>query len=261
MFLEFLGIFLSLIFFAKYLQLFIKQKKIAAILSFTLALFIPFELLLPRYMPMWFPYDVWALFFMIVLLLFLRTRHYTAYLIAFILGTLNRETTIFVTLIGCILYWQDRSKDDRFRNFLLIQIAIWTLIKVIFFFIFKNSSGSFIVIEYMENVKFFIHTDRYYLFNNSVVEMVFRVAFLLGNFGFLWVFLVRYFRKEDDIFLRSSLIMLIPFSIVIFLVANIFEYRVFTEIIPIILTPVLVIIVRMIRTEKEEPNTEALNNG
>ncbi len=256
--LECLGIFLSVVAFQKYLKLFLLTDRLSKILSFSLLFVMPFELLLFRYCSIWQPYDVWALFFTIALLTLMYTQRFGLLLVVFIIGTLNRETTIVVTAIGMILYWNGRNGKSnaerrwhtkQFRNVLAIQAVVWVVLKFVLETMFSDRPGSMFQVQYLENWKFI--TDPGYLrrFSDPWIEMIFRFVFLLGNFGFLWVLVVGYRRSIRDFFLSGALLIVPFYFLGMLYVANLFEYRIFVELVPIIVAPAILILVRIVRHE------------
>jgi len=81
--------------------------------------------------------------------------------------------------------------------------------------------------------------------NQGISEFIFKIAYIAGNFGFLWVLV---FFNELDTFLKRTFLIIIPFYLSMLYVANIFEYRIFNEMIPLVLTPALYILVKKIKS-------------
>jgi hypothetical protein len=255
--LECLGFFLAIIMYRKYLHLFIKSDILSKILSFTLMFIVPFEMLLFRHNPQWFPFDVWAMFFTIALLYLMYTENYLLYILVFIVGTINRETTIVITGIGVLFYWKQRA-NTKLRNSLIIQIAAWIIVKYILYSIFADRPGWTFHDKYMSNWQFISDPSYLKAFSDPWIEMIFRIVFLIGNFGFIWILIIKYSRLINNAFLSRAVFIIIPFYLGMLYVADIFEYRIFAEFIPIILTPVLVIIIELMRGEIQT-NNQVLN--
>lgn len=243
---ELLAFFLSGWVFSKYVYTFISDITIARVLSFSLYFIIIFELILPRYQPLWYPYDAYSLLFFLIGLLLLRKEIYNYWFyILFIVATFNRETTIFLTLILLFTAWGKMPKNKLFIH-ISAQLLIWITIKIFLARLFFSNPGHAFQNQYISNFRFL--TDiNYVLRLPAIVELFFRPAFLIGNFGFIYLLIIVYWKKLDNSFLRSSTLVLIPFYLVMLCFANIYEYRIFTEMIPIVLMPSLYILVKILQ--------------
>lgn len=238
---EVTSLFLSGVFYYKYLRIFFSDQ-VAKLFCFTLYLIIPFELLLPRFQPLYYPYDTPAILFTILLLHLLYNRALLLYIIVFIVATYNRETTIFMTIITLFLSYSEKQENASIKRrfnlpmiyFSLLQIFIWILIKLSLNQIFINNPGVLFQHQYIENIRFFRNAGLFHL------------SYIFGNFAFIWVIVAIYWKKLDNIFLKRSVLVIIPFYLSMLYVANIFEYRIFGEMIPIILTPALYLIHKII---------------
>jgi hypothetical protein len=246
---ELMAFFLSGWVFSKYVHTFINSMTIARVLSFSLYFIIIFELILPRYQPLWYPYDAYSLLFFLIGLLLIRKGIYNYWFyILFIIATFNRETTLFLTVILLFTAWGEMPKTKLFKH-ISAQLFIWITIKIFLARLFSSSPGEIFQNQYISNFRFL--TDINYESRlPTMVELFFRPAYLIGNFGFIYLLIIVYWKKIDNSFLRSSTLVLIPFYLVMLYAANIYEYRIFTEMIPIVLMPSLYILVRLLQ-EKE----------
>jgi len=243
----------ALLLYRHYLTFFIADRRLAGILSFTLALVLPFVSLIPRYQPIWYAYDAWALVFMLAGLIALHQRMWWLYYPIFILATLNRETSCFLTMImvltlfGRIPFWQLLLHG-------LAQLLLWLGIKYgLDHLIFPDAPGQTYYQQYLSNWRFITDMTYEQRFALPQWEAWFRPVYLLGNFAFVWLLVIRYWNRIGSDFVARAALVLIPFTLAMLYVSNIYEYRIFGEMLPLVLTPALLIVVNLAR--KEAKNT------
>lgn len=244
-FLEFLAFVLSGFVFSRYINTFFKNVQISRLLSFTIYFIIPFELILPHYQPLWFPFDAYALLFMLCGLLFLHQEKFHLYYLLFIIATFNRETTFFLTIIMLFTFWNNMALKTLTLH-ILAQFSLWILIKIFLAWVFIDKPGAVFQHQYFANINFLtdITWEGYTL---RFFEYIFRPAYLIGNFGFIYFLIIAFWKKLDNDFLRRSTFVIIPFYILMLYVAQIYEYRIFAEMIPIILMPSIYILVKLLK--------------
>jgi hypothetical protein len=97
-------------------------------------------LVLPAFFGFGYMYDFTLLFLFTLGLWLMATQHWSAYLLVFVLGALNKETTIFLTLVFLIYYWP-RMPRARWVSLASIQVATWVLIQAILHYHFRNNPG------------------------------------------------------------------------------------------------------------------------
>jgi hypothetical protein len=69
-----------------------------------------------------------------------------------------------------------------------------------------------------------------------------RYPFFLSNMGFIVIPIIFYFRLIDDHFVRRSVFVGIPFFLAMIYVADIWELRIYGELLPIMLLAFLIIL-------------------
>ncbi|MES2388863.1 MAG: hypothetical protein V4543_12750 [Bacteroidota bacterium] len=251
---EFAACFIMAAMFGYYLYFFLKDVLLARIFSFSIFLVLPYIMLLPRYQPLWYPYDMWSVTFNILGLIFLYKRQWLPFYITFILATFNRETACFLTMVYLLVNYRQESNKNMALHF-VAQLGLWFGIKIFLSYVFADVPGPVFQHQYMSNIKFF--TDPYYehRIGSKAFEMVFRLAYMVGNFAFVWLLVMFFHKHLNNLFLSRAALVIIPFFSGMLYVSNIFEYRIFGEMIPFILAPAVVILINMIRARTQSQST------
>lgn len=214
------------------------------LLAFTLPLLLPWQLLLPRYNPIWFPYDLWAAVFLVAALLALRLQAWRWYYPLFVVATLNRETSICYTLL-LVLTLYDRLPRRHLVLHVAAQAALWLCIRLLLQALFARNAGGLTEPAWPLFLLFL-------LFPGSLREALVRLAYLAGICAFLPVAAFGSYRRLTDVFVRRSLWLLPPFLAGMAVVGRYYEYRLFGEIMAIPLTAVLLLVVQACRDERAD---------
>ena len=232
--------FLTVIAFRRYLDLFLKDRRVSAIMAFMIFLVLPFHVFFPRpyFANYWF--DTPALLFLTLGLTFLYQKKWTLYYGLFVVATLNRETTCFLTMIY-LFTTLGRERLPRIAGHCAAQFVIWMSIKVVLGRVFAGNPGvdgfewmdGSGVPHWLDNLRFFAKPSN--------------VPAFLSMMGFLWIPVLCYYKRIDDVFVRRALWVIPVFFSGMFFVANIYELRIFAELIPVVLTPFLLILVGLIK--------------
>ncbi len=90
-----------------------------------------------------FIYDFPLLLLYTLGLIFLYKQDWKKFLIIFLVGCINKETTILLTLVFYI-YYKTSLKKELFNKLLIAQFAIFILVKSLLYLVFKNNPGTFI---------------------------------------------------------------------------------------------------------------------
>ncbi|TGL37126.1 hypothetical protein [Leptospira perdikensis] len=238
-FLEFVGHFS--IFFSYYLySKLYGSKEFALVSTVFLMLLIPWFLFLPRYMPLYFLYDTYSILFCILLLFSLQTQSFVTFAFLIAIATLNRETSLIFIVCYFLVHWKFGSRWKLLlkTSFLL---GLWFGIKLSLNFLFADKSGAVYQDQYWSNLSFFTST-MYEIQNPSFFEGYYRLAFLIFPFLLLSPF---YFRNNIKI-LPIRLRRMLPVGWLVLIVylytANIYEYRIFAEFLPLYSLPLMIIL-------------------
>lgn len=232
---EFLSTLFLLYAFRTYLSLFIKNVQTATWLSLSICYVLPFNFIIPRPFIYLMPSDIPAMALFTLGLWALHERKWLLYYLFFAIGTVNRETTCFLTVIYALTAF--RKDDTRTISIhVASQLVIWVAIKVLLFQLYSDNVGSgFFEMHH-------VGRDRSHLVTNIACLMFpTRLPFLLSTLGFLWIPVWIFRRRIRDEFISTSVWVMPVFFAAMMLVANILELRIYGELIPIVLVPFLLI--------------------
>jgi hypothetical protein len=233
--LEGVSLFFLVLAFRRYISLFLKGREIAAIFSLLILFVLPFHYFFPRpYYPNYW-YDTPSMLFFTIGLVLMHQKKWPMYYAVFLLATLNRETTCF--LIGIYFLTSiGKEKWGRLIGHAAAQMVIWMAIKWFFLRWFANNPGSDGVewydrpgiTHFSDNLSYFKNIKNYPAFASVM--------------GFLWIPVVFYFHLIKAEFVKRSLFIFFPFFLGMLFVANIYELRIFNELIPVFLAAFVLIV-------------------
>jgi hypothetical protein len=196
---------------------------------FTLVLFmlaLPFHFLTQHTQPTYYyPSDIPAIIAFVIGLLAILRRRYLLFYLVFIIGTLNRETTCFLTVFFLIAAW---GREAR-RTLLLhagAQLAIWLAIKVGLYALYADNT----VPEYCD------------IWSSFKLSIGFNIDFstwagwsgLTSVYAFLWIPLLVVYRRIPHPELRRGLWVVPIFHVVMFIPGEIYELRIYMEMLPLV---------------------------
>ncbi len=177
------------------------------------------------------PYDVPSLALFSIGVWLVLTRRYWWLLVAFTLGSLNRETYCFITVFLALYTWFDGQQQKpvqeartswlkRIGPHLVLQAAVWMLIRVWLRHLFAHnpleSANGVFDFQLMKNLKFLLNPPQWPLF--------------LSLFGFtLPLFFWSYRWISDRALARSTAILLALWAPAMMIVGIIVEIRIFDE--------------------------------
>jgi hypothetical protein len=165
-----------------------------------------------------FIYDFPLLLLYTLGLIFLYKQDWIKFLIIFLIGCVNKETTILLTLVFYI-YFKSNLQQELFNKLLVTQIAIFILVKGLLYFIFINNPGTFIEFHLID------HNLR--LLTGYDLTLA---AAVLGL-----ILLVFYRWNEKPKFLKTSLWMIIPLIILTLFLGYLDELRDYYEVYPAVI--------------------------
>ncbi|MDP3850219.1 MAG: hypothetical protein Q8Q59_06940 [Luteolibacter sp.] len=239
--LEILFMFFTVIAFRHWLFLLLKDRKVASLLSFSLFAVLPFHHFFPRPYFANYWYDTPALLVLILGIIFLYEKRWTAYYVLFLIGTFNRETTCFLTVIYLLTSFA-REKTTTLAAHCGAQFVIWMVIKTMLGKIYLDNPGVngfewYVapgVTHYADNIRHLMSPMNY--------------PVLLGIMGFLWIPVLVFHKRIGNDFVKRSLWVFIPYFAGMFLVANFYELRIYAELIPLFLSAFLLILIDLIKS-------------
>lgn len=228
--LEFLSIFSLLIAFRAFLLLFFRHLLLASVLTFTLFYTLPFNLLYN----FWYPYDIPSLLFFTLVMIALYRQSWGWYYLLFIPASINRETTLLLTFLFAIVNL-GIMPTKKLAIHLFAQLVIWMAIKLGLQSIYMANSGEAFQFTLIENLQFLSQPGGWFWF--------------LPNWGMLWVLVLIGYHWITDRFVKRALWVVFPMFVIMLLVGNIYELRIYAELIPIILLASLLIIQALFKME------------
>lgn len=238
-FLEFIGYFLIFLSYYQYSKLY-GTREFALVSTVFLMLVIPWFSFLPRYMALYFLYDTYAILFCILLLFSLQTQSFLVFASVVTIATLNRETSLIFIVCYFLVHWRFSS---RWKLFIKIGflISLWAGVKLFLNYLFADKSGAVYQDQYWSNLNFFTST-MYEIQNPSFFEGYYRVAFL----AFPFLLLSPLFFISNIRILPLRLRRMLPVGWLVLIIylytANIYEYRIFAEFLPLYTLPLMIIL-------------------
>jgi hypothetical protein len=234
--LEAASTFLTIAAFRYYVSSFFADRLTNALMALSLLYVLPFHLLLPRINPFYYPADTASIFFFSLALALMQRRKWLMYYAVFVFATLNRETSVFLTVTYALIAL-GREKTSGVFLHCAAQFLIWVGIKSALFAAFAGNPGPD-GFEWRHMGTSVTHLST----NLSFLATPGNYPFLLSAFGFTWVPVLFNYRSIGVAFVRRSVLVVFPFFAGMLLVGNIYEIRIFGELIPIVLTAFLVIV-------------------
>ena len=165
-------------------------------------------------------YDFPTLFLFTLGLYLILKKNWKLFLLLYLVPCFNKETTILLTLVFAIHYYGSKEIDKRhYRNLILIQLVIFTIIKLLLFSIFINNPGGF--------VEFHLFDRTYLLWN----------GYNLATYVIWLIIALLVFSKwnEKPNFLKDALWIAVPLIILTFFLGLWDEWRDYYEVYPVII--------------------------
>ena len=181
-----------------------------------------------------FPEDLPALFLFTLGLVFLFEKRPIAFHVVFILAILNRESSIFL-LPAMFLIQVGSRKFLRLVLHISLLALIWYGLKLLLMHFFGGGiSGPQYLNTFSQNLTLI----------KSIVHLDPRALLLLLMFGGLWAAIPFCYRKVPDRIMLLTLMVPVFFFVIIYVGNLNREFRVFTEMIPVVAAPPLLLFER-----------------
>lgn len=217
--------------FRRYLSRFIHDRVLASVMALTLYAVLPFNYFnLPYY-----PYDIPSVLFFTLGLLLIYERNWRWFYPLFVIATLNRETSIFLTVVTVFVLFDQYS----WRTLTLLagsQLAIWGAIK----------AGLWVL--YQENrwmgyglYQFQLKVNAATLLNSPIKGVI-----ALATWGCLWLAVVIWHRRIHDVVLKRTLWTIPVFVAAMMFAGFVTELRIYGEVLPIVLAAFWVVLLDLI---------------
>ncbi len=182
---------------------------------------LPFLYVFPRASPYWYPWDIPAILFTSLGVLWIRQQRWAWYYWIFPLATLNRETTSFLILIFALTQF-GQMKWSAYAQHIVVQVVIWLCIKWLLGLTFARNPG--VGEYYADSLKE----------NWAAVHQPSTWWTMSMVFGFLWLPLVVFSHYLRERFVRRALLVVPLFFAVSFALARFDELRIYGEMVPLV---------------------------
>jgi hypothetical protein len=206
--------------FRRYLSRFIADPAVSSVAALTLFAILPFNYFnLPYY-----PYDIPSVLFFTVGLLLIYEHKWLWFYPLFIAATLNRETSIFLTVAMLFVHF------DRYppRTLVLLagsQIAIWAVIKAALWIVYQDNRWmGYGLYEFQLKVNL-----------ATILERPLKAVIALASWGCVWLAVVVWRARIRDADLKRTLWTVPVFIAGMLFAGFIIELRIYGEVLPIVL--------------------------
>jgi len=210
-----------------------RLSNIMGILFFTSIPFLNFFTPLSR---LYYPSDIPSIYFMAFGLLFLLQKKWLLYYIILIIGTFNRETTLF--LVIAYIATQFNSLDNKqFYKSVGLQLVIWSGIKIGLWLLYhgNNGAGAFSLYHNSELSEYTISFLNSRFYSNLMMFSQMKDASSFTSIGaFLLIPSIYYALQLNNSFVKRTLWVFPIFFGIMLLVGNLNEFRIYGELIPLI---------------------------
>ncbi len=224
--------FLLVLAFRAYLRFFM-ERRIAGILSMSVFLALPYNLILDRVLALRYPYDIPSILFFTLGLIVIYRKNWLLFYPLFIISTFNRETSCFLTVI-CFSVAVGREKWSSLSLHVLAQLLIWCAIKRWLYLVYLSNPGDALCLWNIRS-------------NIDILTQPRAYPLLLSNLCYLWIPVLIYWRHIPDYFLRRTVAVIPVFFAFMFLVGNMWELRIYAELIPIVLSAFIIILKELLK--------------
>ena len=172
-------------------------------------------------LPVFFPdgklYDLPGLFLFTLCLALLVTRNWIGYLFVFSLASINKETAIILSVVFAVHFY-GRISSKNFTALLGAQLSLWLAIRILIVWSYRSNPGALVEVHFLKQI-------------NSMVSNPLAVIVP----GSILVVLIAHRWKEKPLFLRNSLIAMLPLGLLFIVLGMPYEIRVFLEVLPMLM--------------------------
>jgi len=214
-----------------YLGLFFKSKAVKAVGLLLLLHMLNMTYLTTKMYSFYYIYDIPSVVFFTLALMLIHQKRILLFHALFVVATINRETSCFMTVIYLLASWRDSRRKVMFNC--AVQAVIWLGIRVVMMSLYPAD---------VERGPWLIMLSNWHGLRNPVA--LFQVV---SSWGFLWVFPLLGWRLLKDPFVRKACMVVPLFAGLLFFAGNVQEIRIYGEMIPVILPAALLVMARVFR--------------
>ena len=180
----------------------------------------PFHYLLLRQGNLWYPWDMSTLFLFTLGLIALYQEKWRLFYPLLAVATLNKETTCFLILIFFYVEIGRLNWKQMAMHVSTGTAVCWRLNSALYLYFQNGTSGALFENKLRSNLQF--------------IATLPNLLSVFSLFGFLWLPVLIYFHRIKNPFIQRALLTTPIFFLGMLFVGNIFELRVFSEMIPLI---------------------------
>ncbi|GAB4492526.1 MAG: hypothetical protein Fur0016_24710 [Anaerolineales bacterium] len=217
--LEFLFTFTLFYAFRAFLGLFTPNLRLASLFSLSLAYVLPYNFTYTFF----YPYDLPAVLFTTLGLIALYRRQWAIYYAIFILATLNRETSYFLTFVYLAVSFRQEKPQTLLRH-LTAQASLWLTLKTALYLLFRHNPAQGAGLFEFQLVR-----------SLEQLTQPGSLGILARNWGMVWVFVLVWQNRINNPFVRRALLACLAQLLILFTVGVLEELRIYGEIIPLVL--------------------------
>lgn len=178
-------------------------------------------------------------------LYFLHGRQYWQFYVILIIGLFNRETIAFLLLVFAVSQYK-QMKRRPFAMHIMTQVALAVAIKFWLAYLFRNNPGAgmYSLLDLHQGSPSTLQSSRLYI-NATLFQHWDTFVYMTSFMGFLWLPLIFSLDKITNDFVRRTLWVIPVFIASMFVVGNIYEFRIYAELVPIFLSAVCCVAARV----------------
>lgn len=257
-YIELLSVFLLFVAVRHYVSLFLDNDLVgilSSILTFNALLF---SYVMPRASPLWyvhwFPFDIPAVLFITVGLILIYQKKWTQYYLVFLVATVNRETSCFLT-VAYLLTSLSKWKTKQVTAHCLLQFLIWATIKYILFRIYSdNPVGDGGLDPTKAHWSLGLYDPNDFAVNLETLISVSAYPFIFSITGFLWVPTMLLLRRVREEFVRRSMVVTVPWCLSMLYAGTLTQLREFGELVPFVGVAFMLALQELLRMETGPSN-------
>jgi hypothetical protein len=234
---ESLMAFLTALALYAYLSSLCKNAWLALVFALGLFYIYPFLYFIVPWSRAYYASDIASILLFTLGLYFLHGRRFWPYYVVLAVGLFNRETIAFL-LLGFAFSQYGQMERRPFAMHIIGQILLIVAIKLWLAYIFRGNPGAGLY-SLDDNLSesgmpATIQSSRLYL---NVMQFTKWKSFvnMTSFMGFLWLPLIFLWNRIEDNFVRKIAFIIPCFVAGMFVVGNLYEFRIFGELVPIFL--------------------------
>jgi len=175
-----------------------------------------FMAIFPNKLNIWYSFDFISMLAFLLAFISVLTKKWPFLFVLIPIAALNRETSILIVVLFAISNFNSMPKW-KLALFSVVMILEWWAVKQWLISMYPSELASF-QNQYVSSFQFLIEMVQ--------KKSIFRLSFLLGVYGFLWVpIAINWRRIWANRILLSASVVVITHYILMFTFSNVYEYR------------------------------------